>query len=370
MYKWLIAIAASMLACCWPAGTSQAENPLLALLPFRIIDADPDKSYPLQPQHGPWMIMATSFAGPGAQKQAQELVYELRKQFKLEAFTHKRTYDFSKAVVGRGINKYGEAVKMRHKQDIRFDEIAVLVGQFSSLDTSDAQDTLETVKYLRPAALKLAIEDFEAYTTGDVSTAGLSSQRFAMLRYIQRRFNPSMDKKNKGPMGKAFLSINPLKPLDGSGQSTVDPFVVRLNEDVEFNLLDNPAPFTVKVATFQGMMTTTWDKDFDKNAMISNRLVEAAEYAHRLTMVMRSKGVDAYEFHDRNESIVTIGSFKSVGTRYSDGRIEIDPRIMRIVETYKARRNTLPNGRLSGLAPRTLTGIPFDIKPAPIRVPR
>ena len=44
MYKWLIAIAAAMLACCWPAGTSRAGNPLLALLPFRIIDADPDKS--------------------------------------------------------------------------------------------------------------------------------------------------------------------------------------------------------------------------------------------------------------------------------------------------------------------------------------
>ena len=359
MPKWLLTIIAVVLACCWPDHGQrelQAENPLLALLPFRIIDADPEKSYPLQPEHGPWVIVASSFAGDGAEEQARELVYELRKRFKLEAFSHRRTYDFSKSVVGRGINQYGEARRMRHAHDARFDEIAVLVGQFSSIDTTDAQKTLEQVKYLEPNCLKL---DRDGGTT----------QRMAVWREIQRRINMSADKKNRGPMGKAFLTVNPLTPQDGTG-SRLDPFIIRMNEDVQFNLLKNSAPFTVRVASFRGKVTIDLERNFDKNEEISNKLVKAAENAHRLTMVLRSKGVDAYEFHDRHESIVTIGSFNTVGTPRADGKIEIDPRILRIIETYKARRQRLPNSTQIGLVPRTLTGIPFDIQPTPVRVPR
>jgi hypothetical protein len=360
MHKWLLTILAALLVCCWSGHGQhelQAENPLLALLPFRIIDADPNKSYPLRAEHGPWVIVASSFAGDGAEKQARELVYELRKRFKLEAFSHRRTYDFSKSVVGRGINQYGDARRMRYAHDSRFDEIAVLVGQFSSIDTSDAQDTLEQVKYLQPECLKLDRD-------------GGTSQRMAVWREIQRRINMSADKRNRGPMGKAFLTINPLMPQDGSAASQLDPFIRRINEDVKFNLLDNTAPFTVRVASFRGKVTIDLERNFDKNSKISNKLVEAAENAHRLTMVLRSKGVDAYEFHDRHESIVTIGSFNTVGTSRTDGKIEIDPRILRIIETYKARRQRLPNSTQVGLVPRTLTGIPFDIQPVPVRVPR
>ena len=128
MNKWVPTVAAAILACFAPNPGQQelrAENPLLALLPFRIIDADPTKSYTLTPENGPWVIVASSFVGDGAEQQARELVFELRKRYKLEAFTHRRTYDFSKTVVGRGINQYGEARRMRHAHDARFDEIAV-----------------------------------------------------------------------------------------------------------------------------------------------------------------------------------------------------------------------------------------------------
>ena len=360
MHKWVPMIATAILVSFGPDPGQRelhAENPLLALLPFRMIDADPNNSYTLTSENGPWVIVASSFAGEGAEQQARELVYELRKRFKLEAFTHRRTYDFSKTVVGRGINQYGEARRMRHAHDARFDEIAVLVGQFISIDSSDAQDTLEKIKYLQPDCLKL---DREGGTT----------QRMAVLREIQRHINMSADKKNRGPMGKAFLTVNPLIPQDGSSASRLDPFIIRMNEDVQFNLLKNPAHFTVRVASFRGKVTIDLERNFDKNEEISNKLVQAAEHAHRLTMVLRSKGVDAFEFHDRHESIVTIGSFNTVGTPRSDGKIEIDPRILRIIETYKARRQRLPNSTQVGLVPRTLTGIPFDVQPVPVRVPR
>ena len=96
----------------------------------------------------------------------------------------------------------------------------------------------------------------------------------------------------------------------------------------------------------------------------------AADKAHRLTVALRERGVDAYEFHDRIESIVTVGSFDSVGEPRADGKIEIHPTIHKILKMYGASRRELPGGGAMGLQPRTLAGISFDIQPVPVQVPR
>jgi hypothetical protein len=84
---------------------------------------------------------------------------------------------------------------------------------------------------------------------------------------------------------------------------------------------------------------------------------------------LRKKGIEAYEFHDRFESVVTVGSFDSVGTQLPDGRIELRPDIHTIMETYGAQRSPLP-GSNQAVQPRTLNGIPFDVQPLPVHVPR
>ena len=55
----------------------------------------------------------------------------------------------------------------------------------------------------------------------------------------------------------------------------------------------------------------------------ASALEEAGEAAHKLVEVLRNQGYEAYEFHDRGSSIVTVGSFDSVGTPRADGKIEI-----------------------------------------------
>jgi hypothetical protein len=106
---------------------------------------------------------------------------------------------------------------------------------------------------------------------------------------------------------------------------------------------------------------------------MKSRLDMAADKAHRLTEALRAQGIEAYEFHDRHESVVTVGSFQSVGESRPDGRIEINPAILRIVEAYGPRRQALPTGGqapLAGLQPKSLSGIPFDVQPRPVHVPR
>ncbi len=108
-------------------------------------------------------------------------------------------------------------------------------------------------------------------------------------------------------------------------------------------------------------------------------LAEAADKAHRLTEALRLKGYDAYEFHDRYASIVTVGSFNSVGTRRPDGRIEMDPQMRNIIERFRARPVNVPGQPVGATAVKSLllpvaenkkANIPFDVQPIPIHVPK
>jgi hypothetical protein len=79
-----------------------------------------------------------------------------------------------------------------------------------------------------------------------------------------------------------------------------------------------------------------------------NPLVEAAENAHLLTKELRAHGWEAYEFHDRTESIVTIGSFDQVAQQLPDGRTLVSPAVEKIVKTFGAAYDT-PADPLSGI---------------------
>src|SRR4051812_12367247 len=148
-----------------------APPPWATLVPFKKIDADPNKNYDLEEKNGPWMIMAASFAGPSAEQQSHDLVLELRQRFKLEAYTFRRTYDFSKPTDGLGYSRYGGPRRMRYLTNHKFDEIAVLVGNYPSIDDADLEKVLEILKYARPECL-------------DPNKRPDSSQRLAGLRTL------------------------------------------------------------------------------------------------------------------------------------------------------------------------------------------
>ncbi len=76
-----------------------------------------------------------------------------------------------------------------------------------------------------------------------------------------------------------------------------------------------------------------------------------------------------HEFHDRFESIVTVGSFDTVGTPSPNGKLNLHPAVYNIMKTYGAERINLPNNG-QGVQPRQLGEIRFDVQPMPIEVPR
>jgi hypothetical protein len=345
-----------------------AAPPWAKLVPFRKVSADPNESYELTESNGPWMIMCASFAGPNAEKQAHELVLELRGRYKLEAYVFKHHFDFTAPELGNTLDKYGARKRMRAVNGSKFDEFAVLVGNYHSVDQPDVEKTRDTIKHLKPATL-------------DLSRGEELNQRYAGWRDAVRRVSKLGAAKEKGPMSHAFVTKNPLLPDELFTSKGLDPFVVELNEDLPFSLLKNPGTYTVKVASFRGAESLALngkeEAEFETNLGKPRRsnlakIDEAAFKATKLTKALREQGVEAYEFHDRTESIVCIGSFDSVGNPRADGKTEINPAIHRLMQQYGPETIQDPKlgpGQL-GVKPRSLEGIPFDVQPLPVMVPK
>ena len=86
---------------------------------------------------------------------------------------------------------------------------------------------------------------------------------------------------------------------------------------------------------------------------LDGRLEEAALKAHVVTEALRMKGYEAYEFHDRYASIVTVGSFQSEGSMGLDGKVHLDPEIEAVIEQFKAKKD--PHNPRGLPAPRRST---------------
>jgi len=363
MISWLLilglASVASVGAGFW-AATADAAAPWNKLFTRNRVDADPDKAYRLSEENGPWMIMACSFSGEEAEQQAQDLTYELRQRYKLEAYVHKMQFNFGETS-GRGIDQFGASVRMRYRRGDEAEEVAVLVGNYQGVDDPEAQKTLQKLKYSQPGTLKL-------------EKGKATNRSLAAWRHIQKQIlAPGSEKKKKGPMNHAFVTTNPLLPKDYFAAPGLDKMVLGMNKDVPHSLLDCPGKYTVQVATFKGEVIIEPSKirEIEQGKKVKSKLAEAAEKAHKLTEALRMKGWEAYEFHDRYASIVTVGSFDSVGNPRADGLIEMNPRVRAITRTFTAEPTNQPTppGTLPNRV-KTVLGIPFDVQPRLVHVPK
>jgi hypothetical protein len=298
----------------------------------------------LTQENGPWMIVAASFNGEGAQQQAQALVDELRTKYRLEAYTHEMSFKLGEEQPGRGVDEYGAPIRRRFRRGAEVRELAVLVGNYPSIDDPEAQRMLERVKSLEPEALNLDVEK--------------TAQSMAQIRKLEDAMLEKLGKPRKrGPMAQAFFTRNPMLPREYFVPKGVDPFVAKMNEGVEHSLLDCPGNYTIRVATFRGktILQTNAEQSGTSKSLWNRRksaedtaLIEAAENAHLLTRELRSNGWEAYEFHDRTESIVTIGSFAQIAQQLPDGRVQAAPNVEKIVKTFSAAYDT-PADPLSGI---------------------
>lgn len=398
----------------WAIGLSVWASP--AANAFEPIEAKEDKKYKLTERHGPWMIMVASFKTPPPERRAEgltpkdaadKLVYELRKKG-IPAYTFARSEvrDTVETTDFQGRTRTREYAAQQ-------EEYCVLAGNYESNDESTkegklAKDTLAWIEdRFHP--------DFLTVPDANFARAGAAER--SSVRKLESggilRVTPGKLRQGKGPLAGAFLTLNPLLPKDYKIKKH-DPLLRKLNSGQEFSLLDNPGKYTLVVASFYGksskaqvgMMGLANFREAQKNFQAGDSLDEAAENAWELATLIRRgyfvvgavpnpppldpnsdpkkptrikplkpgpMAMEAFVWHDRFKSVVTVGSFDSLK----------DPKIAQYQLAFGAKFKEHAQTRKPFLAAEQLTIPPilkgnqlperswiFDPKPELVEVPR
>lgn len=357
------------------------------------------EKYHLTKHHGPWMIMVASFKTPPKTRKsrtgmtpmqaADELVYELRKAG-IPAYTYQRKEEREHV---RSVDEHG---RLRQRAYISTrDDVCVLAGNYKSADDSNkagkvAHATLDWIeKKFQPKFL----------TEPDHAFAQSRADQRSSVRKLKSggilRLTPG--KKRNGLLSGAFLTLNPLLSPEEVQSLRHDPLLLKINTGDELSLLNNRGKYSVIVASFYGKSSNAqvgkagmdkFMKSFNqfKISKKNNQLTQAAYSAWELATSLRqghffvnqgtnprSQKFDAWVFHDRFRSVVTVGSFDRPD----------DPRIKKIQETFRAKLREHKQTRRQVLTAEQLT-IPaklapgqtpsrmwiFDPSPQLIRVPK
>lgn len=269
------------------------------------IEAIKGKEYKLDKQHGPWMVMVASLSepppearvdGPNMKEAANSLVLELRKK-NIPAYI----YVQEEEIQPLSTFKRGDKV-VRREVKSKDNRICVVAGNYGSSEDRIAQKTLSWVKKFNPKEL----------TDHAV-------------------FHPTPGR--PGPLSGAFLTINPMLSAEEASQQKIDPLLVRLNAGRRDSLLANTGKYTLVVASFRGksaLISKSTDEEFE----VSRSLDDAGHQAEVLCHALREqkmhhgRNFDAFVWHDRDRSLVCVGSFVS----------DKDPLIPRMFEFFSERK--------------------------------
>ena len=345
-------------------GTVHADKPSLLKMFQRTpsAEADPAKTYELSEEDGPWLILASNFVGEGSKQRAEKLVLEIREDLGLPAYIYREKFDFT-GTIDRDART---AKAVRYANRYQYEAYAVLVGEYDSVSHPNLERDLEAIRTAQPKVYQ---------DTDDIAAETDRSNPVTTVKSITEKLLKARRGKPRGPMGHAFVTRNPILPEEYFAAPKVDSFVSQLNEGLKYSLLKCDGKYTVVVKTFEGLGTIVdgkKDKEFEPSV---SRLDKFASDAAKMTSELRAQGVEAYQFHDRFRSIVTVGSFDSLGRELPDGRFEYAADIRKVMRKYSAFNvppelaRQVPAGS-KGVASNNVAMIPFDVEPTPIAVPK
>ncbi len=145
---WIMLLGLGITLACAAPSTGQIKL-------FR--KAQPEEGLELTQSQGPWLIMCASFVGEPGEQQARRLAEELRSDYNLDAYLYRHSFNYSDKIQALGWDPPSDQTGLPVPKQLKaahadkFEEIAVVVGNFPSLTDSNAQKNLELVKHLQPA---------------------------------------------------------------------------------------------------------------------------------------------------------------------------------------------------------------------------
>jgi hypothetical protein len=320
---------------------------------------DQADSFVLGEEDGPWLLLATTFVGQDAKNRAERTAVEIRNELRLPAFIYKENFDFT----GSAGEDDATGRRARYANPHQYQAYAVLVGEYDSVNHESIDEDL--------ARLKTA--DLDVFRDPDEVAAEYNTKTPAsMIKAFGEQLFKTRKGRGRNPMAAAFVTRNPLLPESFFQQPEVDSFVRQLNHGTAFNLLESEAKFTVVVRTFGACGTIVGAKNEDKFEPSEERMAKFARQADKMVRELRKQGEEAYQYHDRDRSIVTVGSFESLGRETPGGGFQYEPEIRRVMQQFSAL-NASHSKRVpgrQGMTANHIAMIPFDVQPTPIAVPR
>lgn len=374
-----------------------AQSPLGGM--FRRGGKDARPVLDLKPENGPWLIFAHSFEGDSAKESAQTLAQEIQRDLGLAAFLLEKKFDYSAPVPGSGIREDGSQKIMKYRDAKVVDGYAVLVGEFDSLEHPSVSPTLDRVKSYQ--AKSLMEEDT---TAGGAKEQGSEDN----IKRAKKWLSSLSKEKKAGPMSGAFMTRNPLLPIEFFQSPELEKFVFDMNRQPGYNehsLLDCKGKYTVRVMTFRGdSELLSWGqggKEGSGGGEGGSALEQAAERAYIVMKALRAAGYEAYQFHDRDQSIVTVGGFDSLGAADTNNRFiytqgirdvmdrfapkgqmadtseynlnfgpAVQPRLLLELVDQRKIPELYQGSRKEQLVYFSKLSVGFDLRPTPMAVPR
>jgi hypothetical protein len=354
----------------------------------------------LKPEHGPWLIFAYAFEGEDAKVDAQALAQELQRELGLATFLLEKKFDYSAPVLGSGIREDGSQKVMKYRDAKVVDGYAVLVGEFDSLEHPSVSPMLDRVKSFQAKSL-MTQEQGEG--KGEEGKRNEENIRRA------KKWLSSLSKdKKQGPMFGAFMTRNPLLPAEFFQSPELEKFVYDMNKQPGYNehsLLDCKSNYTVRVLTFRGdSELLSWGQGGKEGAGTgesASALEKAAERAYIAMKALRSAGYEAYQFHDRDQSVVTVGGFDTLGAADANNRFVYVQGIREVIDRFSPKGQVADTSEFGinvgpAVQPRLLLelvdqrkvpelyqgtrkeqlvyfsklSVGFDLRPTPMAVPR
>jgi hypothetical protein len=246
----------------------------------------PIEPYMLTREHGPFMVLAYSFRGPDAPRQALALVLELRNKHNLPAYILLPKKFPGRSII-RGVPPQAPLFAMKDDVGLpelirTLDEAAVMVGNEKT--TKDAFDLKNKIKDIHPVCID-----------------GVSQ-----MWHIR---------KGKG-LSRALVTSNPLVPAEELFARQPDVMLVTMNNGPH-NIRHCPGRYTLQVANFSGRSSMNPKKDPRFSGLMASRspLETAADDAERLAGALskdrdiQKLGCQPYVYHDHYSSRVMMGSF-------------------------------------------------------------
>ncbi len=289
----------------------------------------PIEPYMLTKENGPFMVLAYSFRGPDAPRQALALVLELRTKYKLPAYILLPKKFPGRSII-RGVPPQAPQFAMRDDVGLpelirTLDEAAVMVGNEKT--TKDAFDLMHKVKKLHPECIDGVPQKWHV-------------------------------RKGKG-LSRAISTSNPLVPAEDIFARQPDVMLAKIN-DGPHNIRHCSGRYTLQVASFNGRSTMDPDNDPRFKGLLASKspLATAADDAERLAEALskdkeiQKLGCQPYVYHDHYSSRVTLGSFNSPEDPNAK---RVHDRLLEIAVDLNNRRVTdvmiVPATMLTDLAP-------------------